>query len=92
MISLNLLYSSNGYSDDPTLLYLIIGSVIVGVIVALIAVSVMKSKLKTVKWKNNATDYCRQGSFRLTNSAEFFLYSTVTRVARPKDPPPNRRR
>ena len=75
--------------DNP-ILSLIIGSVVIGLIIALIAVSVMKGKLKTVKRQNSASDYRRPGSFHLTNRSDFFLYSTVTKIAKPKQNPPNR--
>ena len=60
----------------------IIISLIIGFIIALIAVSVMKGKLKSVKKKNEAADYVVPGSFNLTESRDLFLYSHVTRTAR----------
>ncbi|MBR6783865.1 MAG: TPM domain-containing protein [Clostridia bacterium] len=64
---------------------LIIIALVIGFIVALIATSVMKGKLKSVAMQNNAREYVRQGSFKLTHSRDLFLYSQVTRVARPKN-------
>jgi len=68
----------------PWLINLII-AVVIGIIVGLITVSVMKGKLKTVHYQNNAKNYVRDGSFVLDKSRDLYLYSTVTRVAKPKN-------
>ncbi len=54
-------------------------------VVALIVTGVMKSKLKSVRSQTRAEEYVRQGSLNVTNSAEFFLYRTVSRRPRPKE-------
>ena len=59
-------------------------AVIIGLIIALLVTSSMKSKLKSVRYQANARDYIRSGSFNLKHSRDLYLYSTVTRVARPK--------
>ena len=59
-------------------------ALVVGVIVAFCVTGVMRSKLKSVRWQNNARQYVREGSFKLTRSRDLYLYSTVTRVPRPK--------
>jgi len=45
----------------------------------------MKSKLKSVSSKSQASDYVVPGSFELRNSRDMFLYANVTRTARPQD-------
>ena len=60
-------------------------SAIVGLIVALIATSVMKGKLKNIHLKNTAGDYVKEGSMVVSISRDLYLYSTVTRVAKPKN-------
>ena len=60
-------------------------SLAIGFVIAFIATAIMRSKLKSVRSKSNAADYVRQGSFRVTNSKDLFLYRRVTRRARPKD-------
>ncbi|NLD88582.1 MAG: TPM domain-containing protein [Clostridiales bacterium] len=60
------------------------GSIIVGIIIAFISTAVMKSKLKSVRFKTEASDYVRQGSFKVTDAHETFLYSKVTKVAKQK--------
>lgn len=60
-------------------------AVIIGLIIALLVTSSMKSKLKSVRYQANAREYIRSGSFNLKHSRDLYLYSTVTRVARPKN-------
>lgn len=59
-------------------------SLVAGLIVALIATGIMRSKLKTVRAKNAAADYLKPGSLNLTESRDLFLYRNVTRRERPK--------
>ena len=47
--------------------------------------AIMKGQLKSVRAKDTATDYVRQGSFQLNRQADTYLYSRVTKVPRPKD-------
>ena len=60
-------------------------SVVVGFVIAFITTAIMRSKLKSVRSKAGATDYVRDGSFRVTRSRDFLLYRTVSRRARPKN-------
>lgn len=60
-------------------------AIVIGLIAAFIAMSVMKSGMKSVKMQSAAADYVRAGSFELKGSHDLFLYHTVTRTARPKD-------
>ena len=60
-------------------------SLIIGFVIAFIATAVMRARLKSVRSKSGASDYVRQGSFRVTRSNDLFLYRRVTRRARPKD-------
>ena len=54
----------------------------VGLIASLIIVLVMKAKLKSVRFKGDARDYITQGSFKLNETSDVFLYSTVTKTVR----------
>ncbi len=81
--------SDDGYSDGtdtfyPPLIYLPV-CLLIGFVIALIAVAVMKSKLKSVRYQAAADNYINPGSMQLTESGDLFLYNTVSRVARPKD-------
>ena len=60
-------------------------SLFIGFLIAFIATAIMRSRLKSVRSKSGATDYVREGSFRVTRSNDLFLYRRVTRRARPKD-------
>lgn len=60
-------------------------SIAVGVIAALIVVGIMKGKLKTVKMQTSANNYLKSGSLNITDSSDIFLYSNVTRTAKPKN-------
>ena len=63
---------------------MILVDIILGFLLALIPVGIMQRKLKTVVSRSNAVDYIRQGSFRLDNSSDVFLYRRVNRTPRPK--------
>ena len=63
----------------------IIISIAIGFVIALIVVSSMKQKLKTVELQRDATTYVKQGSMQVNVERDFFLYSTITRVAKPKN-------
>lgn len=87
----------NGDDDEPSVddhsfegFFRSLGSIpliciVVGVIGGFIAVSIMKGKLKSVRRRGEASDYVRNGSFNITNSSDIFLYTTVSKTARPKD-------
>lgn len=57
----------------------------VGMIIGGIAVGVMAYQMKSVRMQGSASDYVRPGSMQLTNSRDIFLYSHVTRTAKPKN-------
>ena len=62
----------------------IIISLVIGVIVALIVCSIIKKQLKTVEMKAGAADYVRPGSLNIKEQSDRFLYSNVTKTAKPK--------
>lgn len=86
----------NGGDDEPAVddhsfegFFRSLGSIpliciVIGVIGGFIAVSIMKGKLKSVRRRGEASDYVRNGSFNITNSSDIFLYTTVSKTARPK--------
>ena len=51
----------------------------------LIPMSVMKSKLKSVRFKAAASDYVRPGSMILTQNRDVFLFANVTKTPIPRD-------
>ncbi len=58
---------------------------VISMVVALIVVGSMKGKLKSVHQKYAASDYIVPGSLAITNARERYLYSTMSRTAKPKD-------
>ena len=78
-------YDKSNLPREPLSMIWIPISIAIGVVLALIVVSTMKSKLKTVRSQAAANSYVKNGSLNITNSSEMFLYNTVTRSARAKD-------
>lgn len=58
-------------------------SVVIGIIIGFIGSGIMKSKLKSVSYKSGAADYVVPDSFKLNDSRDIYLYSTVTKTERP---------
>jgi len=57
-------------------------AVVIGIVVAWIVTSVLKGQLKSVRKQYRANDYVKNGSMQITQSHDFFLYSTVTSTPR----------
>ena len=57
----------------------------IGFVIALIVVLVMKGKLKTVRFRNEATDYTVPDSMNVTDERDLYLYSTVVATPKPKE-------
>lgn len=60
-------------------------SVVVGIIIGFIGSGIMKSKLKSVSYQSGAADYVVPDSFKLNDSRDIYLYSTVTKTERQTD-------
>jgi uncharacterized protein len=60
-------------------------ALIIGLIIAAVAILIMRSKMNTAKMQKSAANYLKDGSFRLRQRSDMFLYSRVTRTARPKN-------
>lgn len=65
--------------------YMLPLALLIGFALAMIILMSQRAKLKTVKSERGAANYVRQGSMNLTASRDTYLYSTVTRTARPKN-------
>lgn len=77
-------YDVNNMPHEPlSILYLGL-ALVIGLVTALIVTGVMKSQLKSVAPQPDASSYVRQGSMRLTNQRDRFLYRDVHRTERPK--------
>lgn len=58
-------------------LFLVI-SLVIGLVAGVITANVLKKQLKTIRYRNQANDYVKPGSLRVTTSREYFLYRHVT--------------
>lgn len=58
--------------------------VIVSLIIAIVAVTVMKSAMKGIKFKHDADMYTVKDSFNVRVAADIFLYSRVSRQRKPE--------
>ena len=53
--------------------------IIAGLVIGAIVASVFKGQMKSVRRKNGAANYVRDGSFQLTRVQDIYLYTTTTR-------------
>ncbi len=58
---------------------------LIGFGIAMLILSFMKKQLKSVEMQRGAVNYVRPGSMNVTASRDSYLYSTVSRTARPKN-------
>lgn len=77
-------YDVNNMPHEPLSMMYLGLALVIGLVTALIVTSVMKSQLKSVAPQPDASSYVRQGSMRLTNQRDHFLYRDVHRTERPK--------
>lgn len=57
-------------------------SLVIGVITALVAVLIMRSRMNTAKRQAHAVDYLKKDSYQLRTCRDLFLYSRVTKTRR----------
>lgn len=72
-------------SSDMFSVKWIITALVIGIIIAFIYTSTLKSKLKTVHSKPSAKDYVVPGSLQITQQRDIFIHSSVKRVPKPKN-------
>lgn len=77
-------YDVNNMPHEPLSIMYLGLALVIGLVTALIVTGVMKSQLKSVAPQPDASSYVRQGSMRLTNQHDRFLYRDVHRTERPK--------
>ena len=79
-------YDRSNLPKEPFNVFLsIIIALVAGFVIAFVVTGIMKSKLKSVHFQAAAGTYVKQGSMNVTESRDLFLYSTVNRVAKPKN-------
>ncbi len=71
--------------DSETILIAVAISVVIGIASGFIGTGIMRSKLKSVKFQSGAADYVVPNSFKMHDSKDIYLYSTVTKTERPTD-------
>lgn len=71
-------------ADEPLSLIWIPISIAIGVVIGLVVVKGMKSELKSVRKKNEANSYVRNGSLVVNENYDTFLYSQVKKTEIPK--------
>lgn len=64
--------------------YMLPLAIIIGFAIAMLIMSAIRSKLKTVAMQRGAVNYIRSGSMNVTQSRDTYLYSTVSRTRREK--------
>lgn len=74
-----------GKPYDPFPWIIVPISLLLGFVIALVCVSTMKGKLKSVRPAVGAANYVRKDSLNLRDCRDVYLYSTVTKVPKPKD-------
>lgn len=77
-------YDSSSLPRKPLSMTWLPISLVIGLIIALIAVGIMISQLKTVRFQAAAGDYMKKGSLKITEKRDLFLYRTMSRRERPK--------
>ncbi len=60
-------------------------ALVIGLAAAVITILVMRSRMNTARLQKHAGDYMKNGSFHLRQRSDMFLYSRVSRSARPKN-------
>lgn len=78
-------YDTSNLPREPLSLMWIPISLVIGLVIALIAVGCMRAKLKTVRYQAAASSYVKPGSMNISDSSDLFLYATLSRTERPKN-------
>ena len=71
--------------QNRLMLVRIIAAVGIGGVLGFGATALLKMQLKSTGLKSQAADYVIPGSFHVNRKEDLFLYSTLSKIARPKD-------
>lgn len=77
--------TDNPYNEEIDYVTLEVIALVIAFVIALISVGIMRLRMNTAKPKGTAMEYIKKGSFKLTSEKDIFMYSTVTKTAKPKD-------
>ena len=78
-------YDSSNMPHEPLSSMWILISFVAGLVIALIIVACMISKLKSVHMQVAAGNYVKDGSVDISEMRDLYLYSNITKRARPKN-------
>ncbi len=78
-------YDSSNLPREKLSLVWIPISLGIGILIATVILCVTVGKLKTVRPKNSAENYIKENGMTLDESRDIFLYTTVTKKARPQN-------
>lgn len=73
------------YYDDFSLGNRFLIALVIGLVAALITIIIMRFSMNTARLQRGAVNYLKNGSFRLRQRSDMYLYSRVTRTAKPKN-------
>lgn len=76
--------TDNPYNEEIDYVILEVIALVIAFVIALISVGIMRLRMNTAKPKGTAMEYIKKGSFKLTSEKDIFMYSTVTKTAKPK--------
>lgn len=77
--------TDNPYNEEIDYVILEVIALVIAFVISLISVGIMRLRMNTAKPKGTAMEYIKKGSFKLTSEKDIFMYSTVTKTAKPKD-------
>ena len=77
--------TDNPYNEEIDYVILEVIALVIAFVIALISVGIMRLRMNTAKPKGTAMEHIKKGSFKLTSEKDIFMYSTVTKTAKPKD-------
>ena len=77
--------TDNPYNEEIDYVILEVIALVIAFVIALISVGIMRLRMNMAKPKGTAMEYIKKGSFKLTSEKDIFMYSTVTKTAKPKD-------
>lgn len=76
--------TDNPYNEEIDYVILEVIALVIAFVIALISVGIMRLRMNTAKPKGTAMEYIKKGSFKLTSEKDIFMYSIVTKTAKPK--------
>ena len=78
-------YYDNDVESKPNILLWVGGAFIVSLIIAFVLTAIKQRQMNTARKNENAHYYLKQTKMNMSESKDIFLYSTITKSAKPKD-------